>query len=80
MPRYKPIDRSPRLLPFVLAEQIQLGIFLSALNDCLGNAMAGALATRLWAAEERSAAGLGRTRPRLRVFEAKPSLRNRPAA
>lgn len=52
MPRYKLIDRSPRLLPVVLAEQIQLGILLSALNDFLGNAMAGARATRLWAAEQ----------------------------
>ena len=32
MPRYKPIYRSPRLLPVVLPEQIQSGSFEFALN------------------------------------------------
>ncbi len=32
MPRYKPVDRSPRLLPVVLSEQIQSGTFEFALD------------------------------------------------
>jgi transposase len=32
MPRYKPVDRSPRLLPVVLDEQIQRGTFEFALD------------------------------------------------
>jgi transposase len=32
MPRYKPVDRSPRFLPVVLAEQIQPGTFEFALD------------------------------------------------
>ena len=40
-----------------------------------GNAMAGALATRLFGAEERRAARLRRTRRQTRMFEAQPSLR-----
>ena len=32
MPRYKPVDRSPRLLPVVLADQIQPGTFEFALD------------------------------------------------
>ena len=32
MPRYKPVDRSPRLLPVVLSEQIQPGTFEFALD------------------------------------------------
>ena len=39
------------------------------------NAMAGALATRLFGAEARSAARLRRTRRQTRMFEAQPSLR-----
>ena len=32
MPRYKPVDRSPRFLPVVLSEQIQPGTFEFALD------------------------------------------------
>ena len=32
MPRYKPIDRNPRLLPVVLSEQIQPDTFEFALD------------------------------------------------
>ena len=32
MPRYKPVDRSPRFLPVVLADQIQPGTFEFALD------------------------------------------------
>ena len=44
-------------------------------DDLSGNAMAGALATRLFGAEARRAARLRRTRRQTRMFEAQPSLR-----
>ncbi|MEK8047523.1 IS1182 family transposase [Ideonella margarita] len=37
MPRYKPVDRSPRFLPVVLAEQIQPGTFEFALDHLVDN-------------------------------------------
>ena len=74
-PRYKPIERSPRLLPVVLADQVQSGRLEFALDHFLGNAMAGALATRLFGAEERRAARLRRTRRQTRMFEPQASLR-----
>ena len=46
---------------------------VAANSSC--NAMAGALATRLFGAEERRAARLRRTRRQTRMFEAQPSLR-----
>ena len=37
MPRYKPVDRSPRFLPVVLSEQIQPGTFEFALDRLVDN-------------------------------------------
>lgn len=37
MPRYKPVDRSPRFLPVVLEEQIQPGTFEFALDHLVDN-------------------------------------------
>lgn len=37
MPRYKPIDRSPRFLPVILSEQIQPGSFEFALDHLIDN-------------------------------------------
>ena len=37
MPRYKPVDRSPRFLPVVLSEQIQPGTFEFALDHLVDN-------------------------------------------